>query len=61
MINNINIPKNCIWTETQDGIWETSCSQSHEFFESGPKENKHKFCPYCGLVIAIIEYKYDDE
>lgn len=49
----------CIWQEDADGngIWETSCDNSYEFFTDGPKENKHKFCCYCGKSVSARKYR----
>ena len=38
----------CIWTENDDGAFETSCGEAFEFTNAGPKENKFRHCPYCG-------------
>jgi hypothetical protein len=38
----------CDWAENQDGAYETSCGETFEFTDGGPKENKFKHCPYCG-------------
>lgn len=35
------------WAE-QDCVWETDCGEQHIFFVDGPKENKCRFCCYCG-------------
>jgi hypothetical protein len=41
----------CRWTEDDDGYWHSACGQIHGFTEGGPKENRHRFCSYCGLNI----------
>jgi hypothetical protein len=38
----------CHWAENDDGAHETSCGETFEFTDGGPKENKFKHCPYCG-------------
>lgn len=43
----------CLWEEDEDGVWDTSCENRHEFFNDGPRENKYRFCPYCGNTIQI--------
>lgn len=46
----------CEWRENaRDGNWETGCKETHCFIDAGPKENKHKFCPYCGGKIKIVK------
>lgn len=42
----------CAWNENEDGVWETSCGDLFEFIESGPKDNKMKFCCYCGKKLV---------
>jgi hypothetical protein len=41
----------CIWTENEDGIYETSCGNAFEFMEGTPERNHIRFCPYCGKVL----------
>lgn len=44
-------PDTCTWTRDEfgDGIWSTSCNVTDWVFdEGGPKENKMRFCPFCG-------------
>jgi DNA-binding XRE family transcriptional regulator len=38
----------CRWTEDEDGNWDTACGETFTFIDGGPKENKTRFCPYCG-------------
>jgi len=38
----------CIWTEDEDGVYQTSCLHSFEFMNGTPESNGIKFCPYCG-------------
>jgi hypothetical protein len=38
----------CVWCQDDDGIFQTLCGNSFEFYAEGPKENKFQFCPYCG-------------
>lgn len=40
----------CTWTETEY-YWETSCCEVFIICEGTPKENRMKYCPYCGKVI----------
>jgi hypothetical protein len=44
----------CKWEQDQDGSWDTSCGEKHQFFDGTPQENSHKFCPYCGHTIAAM-------
>jgi hypothetical protein len=47
----------CTWQEDENNAWETSCGNIFEFFNDGPKQNKFKFCPYCGRPISSRRYK----
>jgi hypothetical protein len=48
-------PKKCRWAENNyDGTWETGCGEKHVFIAEGPKENNHKYCPYCGGELIEI-------
>ncbi|MCL4432163.1 MAG: hypothetical protein M1300_07575 [Epsilonproteobacteria bacterium] len=44
----------CVWKQSMidENVWETSCYEHHQFMDGGPKDNNHKFCPYCGKEIA---------
>ena len=46
----------CKWTENENGLWETDCNDSFEFYSSGPVENGMKFCPYCGKPLEEVKY-----
>ena len=50
--------KTCLWTEDEDGNWHTTCGEMHTFFDGGPSENGHRFCPYCGK--KLVEKKYEE-
>lgn len=45
----------CIWTETTDGLWETSCGRTWTFLEGGPKDNRFSYCHGCGKPVRIAE------
>jgi len=41
----------CTWTRTQDDYddyYETSCDKSFMLADGTPKQNKMRFCCYCG-------------
>jgi len=44
----------CLWTEDDDGIYQTSCLHSFEFMNGNPELNGMKFCPYCGKLIRQV-------
>jgi hypothetical protein len=49
---NLQAEQSCIWTEDEDGIYQTSCGNSFEFMNGTPNDNHTKFCPYCGKVLT---------
>lgn len=54
----------CVWTEDDEGNWDTSCDQKHTFFDGGPADNRHVWCPYCAGRIEAKHYEeevVDDE
>ena len=53
--------KICRWQENSDGAWETSCENSFEFSVGTPKENKARFCIYCGKKIRQIILDYENK
>ena len=40
----------CVWRESVDGYWESTCGESFSFTEGGPGD--FGFCPYCGKEMA---------
>ncbi len=51
----------CEWKEDCDAPHETQCDNLFEFTNDGVKENKFKFCPYCGGEIKLTLVTHDDE
>jgi len=49
--------KSCLWASV-DGCHETECGELFYFDYNGPKDNRFKFCPFCG---KHIEESGDDE
>jgi hypothetical protein len=47
---NPQAEQSCIWTEDDDGIYETACGNMFELNDT-PEHNRMKFCPYCGKVL----------
>jgi hypothetical protein len=43
--------RKCKWKEDEDGVWDTECGNRFELIEGAPKDNRMKFCPYCGGVL----------
>jgi len=51
----MNDPKECKWSEDEDGNWWTECGEGHCFIAGSPTDNKQRFCGYCGG--KLIEHK----
>ena len=46
----------CEWKYSDSEYYfESSCKHLHIFMSDGPKENKYRFCPYCGKKIKVVE------
>lgn len=48
----------CTWTEA-DGMdagdyWESSCGQAWSFIDGTPKENRVRFCHWCGKSVVLL-------
>ena len=43
-----------IYDEYHD-YWDTKCGEGQIFTDGGPKENKYRYCPYCGKEIEVSE------
>ena len=42
----------CEWREDSSGdFWDTACGEAFSFIADGPRENKMRFCPYCGRAL----------
>jgi hypothetical protein len=52
-------PEECRWThdatEWEDIKWDTDCGEAFVFIDGGPKENKVKFCCYCGRPVKAVQ------
>lgn len=47
----VRLERTCKWTQDEDGLYHTECGNTF-YFDSGTlKENKQKFCGYCGKII----------
>jgi hypothetical protein len=33
--------------------WDTACGEKFTFIDSGPEDNKMRFCPYCGGALVV--------
>lgn len=48
--------RNCVWTEDDEGIWDTACGEKWVFTEGYPWDNKARFCFACGCPIEAKRY-----
>lgn len=46
----------CVWyTDDSDGdVWETNCGQTFQFNDGGQKENRFRFCYFCGKPLEEL-------
>lgn len=51
--NAVNAVCNWQYDESHDK-WDTNCGEGFQLMCDGPKENKMKFCPYCGLKLNQV-------
>lgn len=52
--------KLCKWVHDEEHEkWDTACGEAFCFIEDGPKENKMRFCCYCGG--ELIEHRPQQE
>ena len=42
------VPKQCAWTDDDEGIWHTACGNLHVINDGTPAENSMRYCCYCG-------------
>ena len=52
-IQTVTTPRaKCRWIEDSDGTWQASCGTERDrlfvFNDGGPRQNRFRFCPYCG-------------
>lgn len=53
--------RSCQWSEDEDGVWNTACNERFHFDTGGPKENKAKWCIYCGAELIAVPYPQPSE
>jgi len=51
----------CIWTEDENGIYQTECWNAFELNDGTPADNGMVYCCYCGNLIKenLYEEMYD--
>jgi hypothetical protein len=52
----MQIKSSCQWSEDSDGNWDTACGETFTFTDGGPKENRARWCPYCGGELVAAPY-----
>lgn len=50
----------CVWKLDESLLdygleYETACGEAFAFFEEGPQENHHRFCPGCSRRINVVK------
>lgn len=52
---------NCNWNQDEFNCYETSCGEAFELNHGNCEENKFRYCPFCGKVIAEEKYVPEPE
>jgi len=48
----------CVWTYDENhDTWDTACGEAFCFTDGGPKENRIRFCGYCGKKLKEVKPK----
>ena len=53
--------RTCQWSEDEDGNWDSACGECHTFTTDGPKENKARWCCYCGGELVAVPFSHNVE
>jgi hypothetical protein len=48
-----SVETECLWSEDDDGLWQTACGREWQFIDDGPIENRLHFCIQCGKHVAL--------
>ena len=52
----------CEWTyDDIDDYYETACKNAYCLVDGTLKDNKHKYCPYCGGLIQLAQQAQDEK
>lgn len=51
----------CIWSEDEDGYWNTACGEAWILNDGGPSDNRCNYCFYCGKPIEEKLFVYEDD
>jgi hypothetical protein len=52
-LHAISQPMTCIWTQYDDGVYETECGEAFVFNDGGPAENNAIYCYHCGRKLEV--------
>lgn len=52
--------RSCQWSEDSGGNWDTACGEVFTFTDGGPKENKARFCQYCGGELVAVPFPHNE-
>jgi hypothetical protein len=44
--------ESCIWTENEDGYWDTDCGETFVVIDATPEANRMLYCCYCGKPLV---------
>lgn len=50
----------CIWTEGEDGYYDTACGGAFAITDGTPEENDMAWCPYCGRRLVVKSSSGED-
>jgi len=48
----------CRWVQNEDGTWETACGNAYEIVEGTPRDNKMRYCCYCGGQLLFTSHAW---
>ena len=46
----------CQWSEDMEGNWDTACGETFSFHDGGPRENRARWCQYCGGELVAVPF-----
>jgi len=46
----------CVWTEDENGIYQTECEDAFEFNDGAPADNGMVYCCYCGKRLVAKRF-----
>lgn len=55
---NYRLDRSCVWTEDEDGNWDTGCGGCFSFVIGGKRA---VYCCHCGGKIISKEYRFEQQ